>query len=143
MRLLQAAVLSASARIDSDRRRRVRRRELVDYSGEEVFLAILLELPRRVRARRRPVAAGLVTAVPDLTTITRRYGEFPAARIRETIDGRGVISEHGTRVMPVWGYEFWIEEGGDVVAQREMREVINRLVDHIRSLQDDVTGSPD
>ena len=28
-------------------------------------------------------------------------------------------------------------------AQREMREVINRLVDHIRSLQEDVAGSRD
>jgi uncharacterized protein YlzI (FlbEa/FlbD family) len=39
--------------------------------------------------------------------------------------------------MPVWGYEFWIEEGGDVVAQREMKEVIAKLVEYIRSIQDD------
>jgi hypothetical protein len=39
--------------------------------------------------------------------------------------------------MPVWGYEFWIEQGGDVTAERDMREIITRLVDYIRSLQTD------
>jgi hypothetical protein len=76
--------------------------------------------------------------VPDLTRITQRYGGFPTTLIRDTIDGRGAqIDAHGTRTMPVWGYEFWIEEGGDVTAEREMREIITRLVDYIRSLQTD------
>jgi hypothetical protein len=39
--------------------------------------------------------------------------------------------------MPVWGYEFWVEEGGDVVAQREMKQVIAKLVDYLRSIQDE------
>jgi hypothetical protein len=71
-----------------------------------------------------------------LTTIEQRYGEFPAGRIRETIDGRGVvISSHGSRSMPVWGYEFWVEEGADVNAQGEARAAIDKLVEYIRSLQ--------
>jgi hypothetical protein len=78
-----------------------------------------------------------VTAVPDLTAISRRYGEFPAMQIADTIDGRGArVDAHGTRTMPVWGYEFWVEEGGDVVAQREMKQVIANLVDYIRSIQE-------
>jgi hypothetical protein len=39
--------------------------------------------------------------------------------------------------MPVWGYEFWVEEGGDIVAQREMKEVVATLVEYIRSIQQD------
>jgi hypothetical protein len=79
--------------------------------------------------------------VPNLTTITRRYGEFPSMLIADTIDGRRArIDAHGTRTMPIWGYEFWVEEGGDVVAQREMKEVIAKLVDYIRSIQDDPSG---
>ena len=38
--------------------------------------------------------------------------------------------------MPVWGYEFWVEEGADVVAQRDMKQVIAKLVDYLRSIQD-------
>ena len=37
--------------------------------------------------------------------------------------------------MPVWGYEFWVEEGGDVVAQTAVRDAINKLVEHLRSIQ--------
>ena len=37
--------------------------------------------------------------------------------------------------MPVWGYEFWVEEGGDVVAQNTVRDAINRLVEYLRSVQ--------
>jgi hypothetical protein len=39
--------------------------------------------------------------------------------------------------MPVWAYEFWVQEGADVNAQREARIAIDKLVDYIRSLQVD------
>jgi hypothetical protein len=56
--------------------------------------------------------------------------------IRESIDGRGVvITAHGTRFMPVWGYEFWIEEGADILAEERARETIDRLVEYLRSIQ--------
>ena len=85
-----------------------------------------------------PVARSLNVAVPDLTTIAARYGEFPSMLIRDVIDGRGIdVLAHGTRTMPVWGYEFWIEEGGDVNAQRAVRGAINRLVEYLESVQRD------
>ena len=37
--------------------------------------------------------------------------------------------------MPVWGYEFYVEEGGDVTAQQEMRKTIAKLVEYLRSIQ--------
>ena len=110
---------------------------LLDYSGEEIFLKYCAACHGESARGDGPVARGLVTAVPDLTAISRRYGEFPAMQIADTIDGRGTrIDAHGTRTMPVWGYEFWVEEGGDVVAQREMKQVIAKLVDYIRSIQE-------
>jgi hypothetical protein len=111
---------------------------LVDYSGEELFGRFCASCHGESGQGDGPVARGLGTMVPDLTRITQRYGGFPTTLIRDTIDGRGAqIDAHGTRTMPVWGYEFWIEEGGDVTAEREMREIITRLVDYIRSLQTD------
>jgi mono/diheme cytochrome c family protein len=110
---------------------------LVDYSGEEIFLKYCAACHGESGRGDGPVARGLVTAVPDLTAISRRYGEFPAMRIADTIDGRGArVDAHGNRTMPVWGYEFWVEEGGDVVAQREMKQVIANLVEYIRSIQE-------
>jgi hypothetical protein len=63
--------------------------------------------------------------------------------VRDVIDGRGIdIRAHGTRTMPVWGYEFWAEEGGDVTAQRAARDAINRLVEYLRSVQRDENSPP-
>jgi mono/diheme cytochrome c family protein len=109
---------------------------LADYSGEELFQRFCSSCHGEAAHGDGPVARTLSVIVPDLTLITRRYGEFPAARIRETIDGRGVmVAAHGTRVMPVWGYEFWVEEGADRVAQDEARATINKLVEYLRSIQ--------
>lgn len=111
---------------------------LADYSGEELFERFCASCHGESARGDGPVARSLNTVVPDLTTITARYGEFPAAAIRDVIDGRGVdLRAHGTRAMPVWGYEFWVEEGGDVVAQTAVRDAINKLVDYLRSVQRD------
>jgi len=109
---------------------------LEDYSGAELFDRFCAACHGPEAHGDGPVAATLNVAVPDLTTIGTRYGEFPAMLIRDVIDGRGIDKRaHGTRTMPVWGYEFWVEDGGDVNAQRAVRDAINKLVEHLRSIQ--------
>jgi mono/diheme cytochrome c family protein len=109
---------------------------LEDYSGEELFGRFCASCHGEEARGDGPVSRSLNVAVPDLTTIALRYDEFPAGLIRDVIDGRGIdLRSHGTRTMPVWGYEFWVEEGGDVNAQRAVRDAINKLVEHVRSVQ--------
>ena len=109
---------------------------LDDYSGAELFDRFCASCHGSEARGDGPVAASLNVAVPDLTTIAVRHGEFPAMLIRDVIDGRGIdMRAHGTRTMPVWGYEFWVEEGGDVNAQRAVRDAINKLVEHLRTVQ--------
>ena len=115
---------------------------LEDYSGAELYDRFCASCHGAQAHGDGPVARSLNVAVPDLTKIAARYGEFPAGQIRDIIDGRG-IDAHGTRTMPVWGYEFWVEEGGDVNAQRAVREAIARLVEHLRSIQSGDAESPD
>ena len=111
---------------------------LADYSGEEIFGRFCASCHGEMAHGDGPVARGLGVMVPDLTKITQRYGNFPTNLIRDTIDGRGArVDAHGTRTMPVWGYEFYVEEGGDVTAQQEMRKTIAKLVDYLRSIQAD------
>jgi mono/diheme cytochrome c family protein len=111
---------------------------LEDYSGAELFERFCASCHGSGARGNGPVASSLNTAVPDLTLITSRYGEFPGTLVRDVIDGRGIdVRAHGTRAMPVWGYEFWVEEGGDVVAQTAVRDAINKLVDYLRSVQRD------
>lgn len=109
---------------------------LDDYSGPELFDRFCASCHGGEARGDGPVAASLNVAVPDLTTIAARYGEFPSMLVRDIIDGRGIDKRaHGTRTMPVWGYEFWVEDGGDVNAQRAVRDAINKLVEHLRSMQ--------
>ena len=118
---------------------------LADYSGEEIYLRFCASCHGDEAMGDGPVSRSLNVAVPDLTRIATRYGEFPAGLIRDVIDGRGIDTlAHGAREMPVWGYEFWIEEGADVAAQQAARDAINKLIEHLRSVQrgaDDV-GAP-
>ena len=109
---------------------------LQDYSGEELYVRFCASCHGSGAHGDGPVSRSLNVAVPDLTRITSRYGEFPAGLLRDVIDGRGIDKRaHGTREMPVWGYEFWVEEGADVAAQKAVREAIDKLVDHLRSIQ--------
>lgn len=108
---------------------------LEDLSGRELFARFCAACHGESGRGDGPVAATMSTVVPDLTRITERYGEFAAGDIREVIDGRSVVTAHGTRTMPIWGYEFWIEEGADITAEREARILIDRLVDYLDSLQ--------
>lgn len=111
---------------------------LADYSGEEIFARFCASCHGDTAHGNGPVARSLGVMVPDLTKIAQHYGGFPTQLVRDTIDGRGaLIAAHGTRIMPVWGYEFWVEAGADAAAQQEMRTTIAKLVDYLRSIQDD------
>jgi len=110
---------------------------LDDFSGAEVFQRFCSSCHGDTARGDGPVAPTLAAAVPDLTQLYRRYGnQFPEALLRETIDGRNLVIAHGAREMPVWGYEFWWEDGADVEAEATARETISRLLDYIRSIQD-------
>ncbi|HEU4620190.1 MAG TPA: c-type cytochrome [Gammaproteobacteria bacterium] len=110
--------------------------DLLDYSGQELFDRFCASCHGDSGRGDGPVAFSLAIAVPDLTRITERYGgQFPADRVYQTIDGRVAVEAHGTRPMPVWGYEFWTAEGADAEAEAQARTIINRLVEYVRSIQ--------
>jgi mono/diheme cytochrome c family protein len=70
---------------------------------------------------------------PDLRQIARRAGgAFPAARVRQIIDGRTPLPGHMRSGMPVWGDVLRTTEGDDesAIARR-----IDGLVAHLESLQ--------
>lgn len=108
----------------------------LDLSGEELFMRYCAACHGTDARGTGPVARTMSKRVPDLTVLSRNAGgEFPAMAIRDQIDGRAMAISHGTRQMPVWGYEFWVEEGADIVAERDTRELIGRLVEYLASIQ--------
>jgi mono/diheme cytochrome c family protein len=110
--------------------------DLTDYSGGELFLQFCSACHGESARGDGPVASSLNVLVPDLTRLAeRREGRFPTSEVRDVIDGRALVVAHGTRTMPVWGYEFWIEEGADAPAEADARELIDRLVRYVLSVQ--------
>jgi len=71
----------------------------------------------------------------DLTALARKNddGVFPAERVREVIDGRKEIAEHGDRDMPVWGQSFQREGKGD--QEKAVAAKLDDLVAYLASIQ--------
>jgi mono/diheme cytochrome c family protein len=110
--------------------------EPLDLSGEELFMRYCAACHGSDARGTGPVARTMSKMVPDLTRLSRAAGgDFPGMSIREAIDGRSMAISHGSRQMPVWGYEFWVEEGADIVAEQTAREMINRIVAYVESIQ--------
>jgi hypothetical protein len=108
---------------------------LGDLSGAELYARFCASCHGEGARGDGPVAPTLAALVPDLTRISERYGEFPADRLRQIIDGRSLVPAHGTRYMPVWGYEFWWEGGADRTAEADARAYIARLIEFLSTIQ--------
>ena len=80
------------------------------------------------------VARVLTIPVPDLTTLAANNdGAFPDERV---IDGRKQLTAHGSRLMPVWGTEFWLDEGADERAEVMASERIHALIAYLQTIQE-------
>jgi mono/diheme cytochrome c family protein len=113
----------------------------LDYSGAELFQRFCAACHGESARGDGPVASSFALPVPDLTRLSqRRGGEFPANEVREMVDGRSPVMAHGPRQMPVWGYEFWVEEGADVEAEARSRDMIGRIVAYLADIQVEQRG---
>ena len=83
-----------------------------------------------------PAALALRTPPADLTQIAkRRGGQFPAAEIAATIDGRTQVRAHGSREMPVWGEHFSEQVGGGSLGEEVVRGNLLILIQYLQSIQ--------
>jgi hypothetical protein len=71
----------------------------------------------------------------DLTTLTRRHsGKYPAALVRDTLNGARVPTPsiaHGTSEMPLWGSIFRQLDSKESVAKVR----VENLVKYVESIQ--------
>lgn len=107
-----------------------------EYSGVETYQRFCASCHGPSGVGDGPVAPAIPIRVPNLTRLEYRDGQdFDEELLRKIIDGRQPVIFHGTRYMPVWGYEFWVEEGADAEAQERVDIIVRNLVDYIRTLQ--------
>jgi mono/diheme cytochrome c family protein len=110
--------------------------ELEQYTGAQLYGRFCASCHGESGRGDGPVAPFFKLAVPDITRITKRHGTFPVEDVRRIIDGRTVKPAHGTRSMPVWGWEFRAaEDGPGERSQNKADELVARLVEHVRSIQ--------
>jgi mono/diheme cytochrome c family protein len=82
------------------------------------------------------VAASFKIEVPDLTRIAKRHGgTFPEADVRRIIDGTRNVAPHGSRQMPVWGFEFYAQTGNNPDPAIATDRMIDRLTQYLKSIQ--------
>lgn len=86
-----------------------------------------------------PIATQLKTPPPDLTVLAKNNGGvFPFAKVYDVIEGADVAS-HGTREMPVWGWEYKVEAGeyshDMTTSQAAVQRRILSLLEHLNKLQ--------
>jgi len=110
-------------------------------SGEQTFAAHCASCHGTSGAGDGPVAATLLTAVPDLRSLCERAGgEFPSDRVASHIDGRAMPDAHGGRSMPVWGPVFdtthELVRGAESAADR-----IDAILSYLRQLQSQCNGA--
>ena len=107
------------------------------YSGEELFEQFCASCHGLRGIGDGPVAETLPVDMPDLTRLSKdNGGHFPEEYLRTVIDGRYVVALHGTRYMPIWGYEFWVAQGADFEAAMMVEVIVDNLVGYIKSIQD-------
>lgn len=110
--------------------------DYVTLSGKELYLRFCASCHGATGRGDGPVAESFTVEVPDLTLIARRAGgSYPRQRIVRIIDGRHILSAHGSRTMPVWGEDLSRLEIGDPNAERATRIIIDRLADYVWLLQ--------
>jgi mono/diheme cytochrome c family protein len=99
--------------------------------GGELFQALCTACHGKTAKGDGPAAPALKTMPPDLTVLARENkGEFPAARVLATLQGKGVTA-HGSADMPTWGPIL----KGPSVSDTPATLRINNLVGYIRSIQ--------
>ena len=89
-----------------------------------------------------PKAFGLSNPVPDLTTLSFRYGSFPRERLEKLIDGREPIAGHGDREMPVWGVWFKEEAAAELGGAEGDEGSVKRRVDNLIAFIEGLQAEP-
>jgi len=119
---------AAAGRADSGASREV---TAAPSDGAQVFRTYCAACHGASAKGNGPAALAMKVPPPDLTLIAKRNnGKFPAERVRQIIEGKGVAA-HGDRTMPVWGDVFARKIGG-----RDPHVVVGELVRYLDTIQE-------
>jgi cytochrome c5 len=112
--------------------------DLSSYTGIQLYMRFCSSCHGDKARGDGPVANTFKIEVPDLTRIAHRHGGvFPTEIIHKIIDGRKTLPPHGSRAMPVWGFEIYREDEntGNADPQGRTDDLVARLTEYLRTIQ--------
>ncbi len=112
--------------------------DLSSYTGVQLYMRFCSSCHGDNARGDGPAAKNFKIEVPDLTRIAHRHGGvFPTEQIHKIIDGRKTLPPHGSREMPVWGFEFYRENenSGNPDPQGRTDDLVSRLTEYLRTIQ--------
>ena len=112
--------------------------DLSSYTGVQLYMRFCSSCHGANARGDGPVAKNFKIEVPDLTRIVHRHGgAFPTEQIHKIIDGRKTLPPHGSREMPVWGFELYreYENTGNSDPESHTADLVARLTEYLRTIQ--------
>lgn len=103
-----------------------------EKAGQEVFRSFCAVCHGTDAKGDGPAAPGLKKHPIDLTQLSRKNsGKFPSEIVSSVIEGNDLVTDHGTREMPMWGDAFRAMNGDQIMVQLKIRN----LTAYIESIQ--------
>ena len=125
--LFAAAPAHAQTKIE-----RTTAKPIASVQGVDTFKAYCASCHGPEAKGNGPAAKALAKAPADLTTITKRHGQFSQMDVENVIRGSNDFLSHGSRDMPIWGPVFDSINSND---KSLVQLRITNLVNYIKSIQ--------
>lgn len=111
------------------------------YDGARLYRANCASCHGQTGAGDGPMVPQLSQSPSDLRTLSQRNdGVFPYMAVARQIDGRDMRAVHGTRDMPVWGWQFSHTDTDQRDPYKQATARIEALVDYLESIQAPPSG---
>ena len=106
------------------------------YDGAQLYRAHCATCHGRDGAGDGPMVPELRANPSDLRTLSQRNGGvFPRQAVMRQVDGRDLIAAHGTRDMPLWGWQFTRADNDRRDPGEQAAARLNALVEHLARMQ--------
>ncbi|WP_446742220.1 c-type cytochrome [Silvibacterium acidisoli] len=104
-------------------------------AGKQLFLNFCAACHGTDGKGGAPATPELKQIVPDLTTLSQRYGgQYPSQYVRAVLrSGVKNIEDHGTSEMPVWGKEFKTIPGNDNIGSARRIDLLSRYLETLQT----------
>jgi len=110
---------------------------IASYDGARLYRENCAACHGKTGAGDGPMVPHLATSPSNLRSLSaRNEGIFPGLAVSRQIDGRDLLAVHGTREMPVWGWQFARADKDLREPKEQTHARIDALVSFLQTIQE-------